>query len=60
MQYKLVQTSLFHKRKLIPENSIVEMPENEASEYSEYLIPITETKTKTTTKKTKTKNTNTQ
>jgi hypothetical protein len=65
MKYKIKNTALFHKGKLVPENSITEMTEKEAEEFSGFLEPITEksempsssTAAKTKPKKTRKKRT---
>lgn len=62
MKYKLIKTDLFLNGKLIPEGSIIEVPEKEASSLSVYLeelkefqpIETTETNSQVTTNSEKT------
>jgi hypothetical protein len=40
MKYQIINTSLFFKGKLHPENSVTEMSEKQAEEFSDYLEPV--------------------
>ena len=63
MKYKVTKTDLFLKGKLIHENSIIEMTEKEAEEFSAFLVPekpiqqkvVQASETKPKTKRTRSK-----